>query len=206
MNVNNWSKPEVERAVKTWGSTYHPYSVDMYNFAIAGVTSWLDLGCGFGRFFRYLFDQVEEPNYIGYDSSPSMIEEFIKNFPEFNPLIFQKDITSPIIHRQQSILSSAVLIHITEDDQKKVLQNVLKASPNKFSFDINCPSESYLSKGGKTFERFIKCSEGNFRMTWQSHYEMTRHLLSLFTDYSISLKFYTINKDRHKVVYFLEKL
>jgi len=206
MKVNDWSKSEVDRAVRTWGSNYPPYSQDMYSFAIADVSSWLDLGCGFGRFFRYLLKNVEEPNYIGYDSSSSMLKQFKKNFPEFSPLVFEKDITSEIIHQQSSIISSAVLIHITEEDQRKVLQNVLEASPNKFSFDINCPSESYLSKGGKTFERFIKCSEGNFRMTWQSHYEMTRYLLSTFTGYSVSHKLYTINTNRHKVVYFLEKL
>lgn len=206
MKVNNWSKPEVDRAVRTWGSNYPLYTQDMYNFAIADVPSWLDLGCGFGRFFRYLLDRVEEPSYIGYDSSPSMIKEFVKNFPEFNPLVFQKDITSEIIHQQHSILSSAVFIHLTEKDQRKILQNVLKASPSKFTFDINCSSEPQLATCPKTIERFIKCSEGRFRMTWQSHYEMTRYLLSTFINYSISLKFYIINKDRHKVVYFLEKL
>lgn len=97
------------------------------------------------------------------------------------------------------------MIHITKEDQDKVLQNVLEISPKKFAFDINSPAEAYLAQNGADFERYIKGTDGRFRMTWQSHYKMTEKLLSLFKNYTISLTFYSVNRDRHKVVYFLEK-
>lgn len=202
---NNWSAVEVERAKKLWGDTYPQYSIDLYNFAISNVESWLDLGCGFGRFFKYLLEKVEEPNYIGYDSSSAMLDKFMKTFPDFSPLVFSRNIVDKIVHHQQSIICSAVLIHLTKEDQVTILNNVCEVSPNKFSFDINSHPEQYIEKGGKDYEKFIRGSYNTFRMTWQSHLGMTALLNKLFKNYSITQKHYPLANNRQKVVYFLEK-
>ena len=195
---------EVERAESTWGNTYHQYTKDMFNFIISKGASYLDLACGFGRFLRYLtLEKGLEVDYIGYDSSPDMIEKIRTNFPQFTHRTYCRDITLPISHRQECILASAVLIHITLPEQGKVLKAIKDSQPRAIAFDINSPSERWLLKGDH-FERIIM---SGFRMTWQSHYLFTRKVMSLFPNYLLTTKFYKVhnNANRHKVVYLLER-
>lgn len=205
MSPNNWNAAEVNRAENSWGKITPPYSVDMFNFVIKGSKSWLDLGCGFGRFLNYLLDSQEDPDYIGYDASVDMVKRIREKFPVYSSKIFQHNITEPIVNHQDAIICSAVLIHITKEDQLKVLNNIKASKPNKIAFDINSPEEAYIAKGGKDFENFIKGSDGTFRMTWQSHYGMTQQVISIFTNYDLTTKFYIVNKNRYKVVYMLER-
>lgn len=204
LQLNNWSLAEVNRAESTWGKKVPPYSKDMFDFAIEGCNTWLDLGCGFGRFLNYLTNFKELPNYIGYDGSADMIARLSENHPVYSSRVFRRDITEPITNHQDSIVCSAVLIHLPKESQLKILQNVKTSGPRKFAFDINSPEEETLSRR-PYFETKIKCSEGLFRMTWQSHYEMTKHILGLFTDYQLTQRFYTVNKTRKKVLYMLER-
>lgn len=204
MNTNDWSKAEVKRAERTWGHKTPQYTIDMFEFAIDNCSSWLDLGCGFGRFLEYLDNKKPEADYIGYDSSADMIDRIKERFPEYHPRLFHRDITAPINNNQESILCSAVLIHITLQDQEKVLNNIRAMNPKKITFDINSPSEKWLLKADH-FERFIGGCEGRFRMTWQSHYVMTRKILKMFSDYHLTTKFYTVQVNRNKVVYMLRK-
>lgn len=204
MQVNNWSEAEVDRAESTWGQRTPQYSVDMFDFVIEGVKSWLDLGCGFGRFLKYLESKVEDPDYVGYDSSEDMVSRIKKNFPHYSPRLFVHDITAPILNHQEAVLCSAVLIHIPREDQDKVLKNIRAINPRNIAFDINSPCERGM--GWLHYkERFIKGSEGTFRMTWQSHYAMTKKIINLFGDYSLTTKFYTVNTNRHKVAYLLRR-
>jgi len=206
MNINNWSDAEVNRAEGSWGKTIHPHSRDMFDFAIEGCQTWLDLGCGFGRFLNYLINSrnKDDLNYIGYDSSPSMIERIKENFPNFAHRVFHHNITDPLINKQQSIVCSAVLVHLPMKDQDKVLSNILAINPRKVSFDINSPDEPNIHKR-PYFENVLKGAEGGFRMTWQSHYVMTAKVLDLFKGYKLTTKFYVVNKTRKKVLYLLEK-
>jgi trans-aconitate methyltransferase len=204
MNTNNWNEAEVNRAERTWGHKTPQYTIDMFEFATTDCKSWLDLGCGFGRFLRYLDQAIPEPDYIGYDSSADMVKRIQENFPAYSPRVFKHDITSPINNAQESIICSAVLIHITLKDQDKVLNNIKDVSPKLITFDINCPSEQWLLKSDH-FERFIKGCEGTFRMTWQSHYVMTRKILKMFSNYHLTTKFYDVHTNRHKVVYMLRR-
>jgi SAM-dependent methyltransferase len=205
--LNSWTISEVNRAESTWGQKVPGYSADMFNFAIENVVSWLDLGCGFGRFLKYLINYTGQHNhnYIGYDSSPSMIERITNNFPNLSDKFFRRPITDKILHMQESVLCSAVMIHLPLQDQEIILKNVKEINPLKFTFDINSPAESYLSRGGADFERHIKGAEGAFRMTWQSHYRMTAKILYMFKDYKLSISFYDLKSERNKVVYFLER-
>lgn len=174
----------------------------MFNFLIEGGKSWLDLGCGFGRFLKYLESKVDDPDYIGYDSSPDMIARAKENFPHYSPRLFLHNITEPIHNLQDAILCSAVLIHIPASDQDKVLENIRIAKPSLIAFDINSPAEQSM-KWDTYFERRIKGSVSAFRMTWQSHYAMTKKVLQRFSNYSLTIKFYTVNVNRYKVVYLL---
>lgn len=200
VQINNWDSSQVERAERTWGHKTPQYTLDMFNF-LRPASSYLDLGCGFGRFLEYLLQHNPEPDYIGYDSSPDMIQRIQERFPHFSARTFTHDITHPIRNNQQAILCSAVLIHITLKEQQKVLKNISNSSPRLITFDINSPSENWLRRGTH-FERIIP---PGFRMTWQSHYEMTKRVLNLFPDYNLKISFYPLHTNRHKVVYFLKK-
>ena len=212
--LNDWNEREVTRAETTWGDTLHQYTKDMFNFAICTGHSWLDLGCGFGRFLQFLDANIDEPNYIGYDSSKSMLSRIKERFPEHSTNLFSRNITTPITHNQESIVCSAVFIHITIEDQQKILDNflALKPSPKAITFDINSPSECVIDrlKNKRTthYEHQLKTtkdSSSTFRMTWQSHHEMTRNLLMHFKLYSLTTKFYTLPKGQTKVIYMLER-
>lgn len=211
--LNDWNEREVTRAETTWGDTLPQYTKDMFNFAVCSGRSYLDLGCGFGRFLKFLDTNVEEPNYIGYDSSEAMLTRIKKHFPEFNISIFQRNVTDAITHPQEVIISSAVFIHLATKDQQKILDNFLnlKPSPAAITFDINSPCETEIdhlkNKQTDHFERVIKTTKdgsSTFRMTWQSHHEMTRNLLMNFKSYNLTTKFYDLANNRHKVVYMLE--
>lgn len=212
--LNDWSEKEVNRAETTWGHKFPPYTLDMFNFALKSGKSYLDLGCGFGRFLQFLTEKVDEPDYIGYDSSGAMISRINERFPDFFIRTFHKDVTTHIAHPQEVIISSAIFIHITLDEQQTILDNILaiRPLPKAITFDVNSPSEVEIdrlkSKQSESFERLLRTTKDGkttFRMTWQSHYLMTEKLIKQFTSYNLTIKFYDLQSNRHKVVYMLER-
>ena len=201
MALNVWDEEQVHRAKTTWGHKFPNYIMSMYEFAVTHGKSYLDLGCGFGRFLQYLTSVIEEPNYIGYDSSQDMLNELIDTFPHYSSRVFHRNITNPILNEQDVILCGAVLIHLPLEDQNVILSNIRDVSPSAIVFDINTPNEDVIQRRG-SYERHIKlgcCS--TFRMTWQSHYDMTKQVVSLFDDYLLTMEFYRLNKTQRKVVY-----
>lgn len=216
--LNNWSCAEVKRAESTWGQKVPSYSKALFDFAIKDCKSWLDLGCGFGRFLNYLINfhftkdilesketnEIDDPDYIGYDSSKDMISRISERFPTYSHRVFCRDITLPINNHQESIICSAVLIHLPKEDQLKIFKNIRESNPKKIAFDINSPEESKISEN-PYFENQVKGSEGTFRMTWQSHYDMTKLILATFPKYTLTNQFYIVNKVRKKVLYMLER-
>lgn len=200
MKINDWNAQQVKRAESTWGQTIPNYTTDAFEFLSQGK-SFLDLGCGFGRFLGWLLNKNEEVDYIGYDSSPDMITRITERFPEYTLRCFLHNITAQITHKQESVLCSAVLIHIKLEEQTIALKNIKDIQPNYIAFDINSPSEKFLLKGDH-FERIIP---QGFRMTWQSHYVMTKKVMSVFNNYDLTTKFYPLHTNRHKVLYLLKK-
>jgi len=215
LEVNNWGAAESKHAELTWGHKLPPYTVDMFDFAVKSGKSWLDLGCGFGRFLKYLDQKVFEPDYIGYDSSAAMIDRIKERFPNYAIRAFQHTITDPISHQTEVVICSAVFIHITRKEQIKVLQHISEMNPlpRAITFDINCPSRRILLElraGTKDHtENFIRTtneSTTKFRMTWQDPCAMTDSLTGLFRNlYQITVKYYSLSGGRKKVVYFLER-
>lgn len=186
----------------------------MFNFLTENCKSFLDLGCGFGRFLHFLNDELEDPDYIGYDSSDSMIQRIKERFPEYFPRFFLRDVTSPITHPQEGVLISAVLVHLARICQDTILENLKKINPKPLAitFDINSPPEVEIDrlkiKRTDHFERYIKTTNqgtSHFRMTWQDHSVITSYLIRNFPDYHITVKFYDLKQRRNKVVYFLLK-
>ena len=209
--TNDWNERESKQAENTWGHKRPQYTLDMFEFLHSNTESFLDLGCGFGRFLEYLKEVREEPNYVGYDSSLSMTSRIIERFPEYILQVFHRELTQPITHSQSGVLISAVLIHLHTKDQETILNNILSTKPKALTFDINCPGEGEIDrlkiKQTDHYERLIKTTKDglvNFRMTWQSHHEMTRKIITMFPNYNLTIKFYTIRANQKKVVYFLE--
>lgn len=212
--LNDWNEREVKRAETTWGHKFPKYTEDMYDFALSNGNSYLDLGCGFGRFLQWLKVKSSEPNYIGYDSSPSMLNRILERFPEYSLQLFNRNVTDRITHIQDMIVSSAVFVHLTPDNQQTILSNILRLnpSPKAITFDINSPSEREIDrlkiKQSTHYERQIKTTKdgsSTFRMTWQSHHAMTRCLITKFKDYNLTTKFYDLRAGQHKVIYMMKR-
>ena len=205
--LNLWNEAQVKRAESTWGHTVHPYSEDLFNFAIKSGDSFLDLGCGFGRFLEYLINN--HPNkdfeYIGYDSSPEMIERTKERFPDYSSRLFVKDITLPIRHTPKVVISSAVFIHLASPDQVKILKNLsVVNSAVAIGLDINCLSPSELGK--ETFtEKHLRIGTGTFRMAWQDRETFEKRLVKNFPNFSVSHKAYPLAGGRFKTMFFLTK-
>lgn len=208
MQLNNWNDEYIDLAERVWGKKRPKYTLDIFNFALNSGNSWLDLGCGFGRFLKFLLENRDEPDYIGYDSSKSMIERIHKNFPEYFPHTFHRDITDKIIHHKEVIVSNAVLIHLNQEDQTKVLKRMLESTeakrnfsnfPKALVFDIN----SYSNSPPCGYFREV-VSERNFRMSYQDPNAMYGYLKSNFKKYSIKVKKYKMRKEVVKTTFFLK--
>ena len=204
--LNLWDAPQVKRAETTWGHKFPDYTQFLFFNASDAGNKFLDLGCGFGRFLEYLTNAVENFGYVGYDSSIDMIKRIRERFPECKNRIYHRDITEPVLDKHVNsnvvIISSAVLIHITIEDQNKILQNLLDAKPLAIGFDINCLPEKQL-KGEYSIERVM---QPGFRMTWQSFVKFEDKISNMFgNDYHITSEQFKVGGGRFKHVFFLRR-
>ena len=199
--LNDWNAEYVNKAESSWGKKRPKYTLDMFNFAIKSGTSWLDLGCGFGRFLKFLLESIEYPDYIGCDSSKHMIKRMNDLHPDYFLRVFHRDITTYIPPVKEVVVSSAVFIHLNKADQVKILNNILKMDrkPKAITFDINCLKSG---RGNYSKETITK---GNFLMHFQSPESMLDYLKKHFHEYSIKSKNYTVRKGIFKVVFFMNR-
>ena len=203
--INLWDAPQVKRAEKTWGHKFPDYTQYLFFNASDEGNNFLDLGCGFGRFLEYLTNAVEEFEYIGFDSSLDMVERVVERFPEHKVNVFHQNITEPLdylgLHRT-IVVCSAVLIHLTVDDQYKILDNLLDAKPFAIGFDINCLPDKQLNDK-YSVERVMP---PGFRMTWQSFVKFDEMISTKFgSDYSIQSEKFKLTGRRSKHVFFLRR-
>jgi SAM-dependent methyltransferase len=207
--LNDWNEVEAERAKNTWGHKRPDYTQFMFDSAVRLGNNFLDLGCGFGRFFRYLIGEgVEGFTYTGYDSSESMLARFPEHLAQAVSLEL-REITQPFPDLSDTVVvCSAVMIHNSIETQDIVLSNLLLARPKAILFDINVPAG--LPEGKDHFERHIKISnnpnsDATFRMTWQSKDEMISKLTSMFPDYKLDYRDFDLKQGRVKTMFILER-
>lgn len=178
--VNNWDTQAVEKFSKTWRLVINPYIKYMLDFCLSS-DSILDLGCGFGRLFEYLLNNKQGPfTYIGYDSSPAMLDKFKKDFPNYKDSVHLHDITKPFNHKPSCIITSAIFMHLLFKDQLKVLDNIALANPNKLTFDI----DTHNLNG----ERLVEKINRGFRFTRQTPEMLEPELIKRFPNYKVSKK------------------
>jgi cyclopropane fatty-acyl-phospholipid synthase-like methyltransferase len=199
--VNDWNEFQANRQQGMWGKRYTNYICDLYDFAIEGGNSWLDLGCGFGRFLKYLLERRPEADYVGYDSSIHMLNKLKESFPGYSPRVSLRDITQPITFQAESVVCCSVFIHLDQASQSKILDNLASLSvyTKSIAFDIYA-----LQEGDKKdfVERF---SKHNFRMTYQSHHVMTEIVRRRFPDFDITTSFFTFSNNQCRVNYKLSR-
>jgi SAM-dependent methyltransferase len=208
--LNVWDGPQVKRAETTWGHKFPEYTVHLFNSAIDEAKNhhkYLDLGCGFGRFLEFLDNSLYNFEYIGYDSSAEMLDRITERFPDRKAGFFHENVTNPILpdHLDPNlvVISSAVLIHITVEDQNRILGNIKMARPKMFGFDINCwPSK--LLHGNDHVERVM---QPGFRMTWQDGEMFSNMLSEKFNGiYQIEQTDFDLRANRFKRVYIMRRI
>lgn len=202
-DFNIWDSAYVSLAERKWGRTMPKYTKDIFNFAFESGDSWIDLGCGFGRFLRFLVKKVKDPDYIGYDSSSDMIKRITELYPEFHLRIFHRDITRHVPPTKAVVISNAVFIHLKSIEQQKILTNISKMRPlpRAIVFDIN----SYTNMEGSRPYFVEETSERNFRMSYQDPKSIERRLKKLFKQFSLKTKTYSMPKGVYKTAFFLKR-
>lgn len=198
-NINNWNESVVQRAIKEWGNSYPKYLLSAYQYACKHGNNYLDIGCGFGRFLNHLMQYKEETyNYIGYDSSKAMLEKIRKKINSDNhAIVYLKDITKPFEHTADFIMCSAVLIHLSPDDQIKVLQNIANAKPKHTIFDFN------VERRKNNIERTISLSNKPFRMTWNNKTWCISQVKKVFNESAIESREYPIRENKYKLFFYI---
>lgn len=161
--VNIWSDKVVERSVATWSRANNPWTKMAFKLASTGDLH-IDLGCGFGRFLKYLLEHKKTPfKYIGVDGSRSMIEKCTSTFLGLSvedATFFVHDITQGLDFLKSSecvILCNSVLIHLPRWDQDAVIKNVSEVGPQVFVTEIQT-KEGYIGErvGEEMGEKFYR--------------------------------------------------
>lgn len=124
--INDWNPKVVARLEKDWNKRKHSYSSEVFALTNSYGNSFLDIGCGYGRFYDFLVEERSSKtfSYIGYDSSEAMITRARAKHPDITHNFYLYDITKPFKTDVEVILCNGVLIHLLPEDQKRVLSNM----------------------------------------------------------------------------------
>lgn len=86
--------------------------------------SVLDVGCGFGDFYNYLYKHGIQVQYVGYDINPNLIEIAQRKYPDAKFEV--KDIqTDPVPNFDYIVSSSAFNLRLVEQDNYAFIEDVL---------------------------------------------------------------------------------
>jgi len=201
--VNNWDEAAAERAVKTWGTINAKWTHYAFEQAIREPSrSFIDIGCGFGRFYSYLCKHKQEFFYYGFDSSDAMLQKAVaKKRPDMSDKFSHHDILKPILPNGAAprvAICNAVLIHLPDIQQGIVLSNIRDLSPDRIIFDINCSPNPHLQ-----VSRFRM---GLFYMNWSDADKFHEVINRMFSHYQvIERKFFPIRGNKTKCVYRIER-
>lgn len=199
MPMNNWDESAVQRAINRWGDKYPDYLLCAYQYACGHGKNYLDIGCGFGRFLNYLmWHKKEDYDYIGYDSSEVMLEKIKEKIDSIDhATVYSKDITQPFAHIADFIMCNAVLIHLSPDDQVKVLRNIASAKPKHAVFDFNIENRK------NNIEKTSQLAGQSFRMTWNSKAWCLSQVKRIFKGASIEMKSYRLKGNKYKIFFYI---
>lgn len=154
----------------------------------------LDLGCGYGRFWKYL--EIKNSQYIGIDGSINMLQIFnnLKNKFESKPspiLIHSKINDLPILDISIcNSISAAVILHNPKNDVRDIIDEIYRITvsggkaimvssfPNKFTL-TGLQGIMYL-----TYLKIIGKSNTNGPLRYYSKKEVVS-LFSRFSDVKI---------------------
>jgi SAM-dependent methyltransferase len=174
----------------------------MFNKAISLGNQFIDFGCGFGRFLKYLIKSAKNFTYTGIDNSEWMVERAKELYPQHASNIHHQDITKPIsIDPSSIVMLSAVLVHLSLPEQAKVIKNLSYCKPEALILDINQPSPTDLRRKGE-FELIIN---PGIRMTWQDAEKFHNNLPGLFPNYTINHKEFNLSRLRTKHVFSIQR-
>lgn len=92
---------------------------------LASSCSVLDVGCGFGEFYKYLNDQGINVQYVGYDINPELIDIAKKRYPMAQFEV--KDIQTEPFPEFDFIVSSSSFNHLLVDiDNYIFIEEILR--------------------------------------------------------------------------------
>lgn len=192
--TNNWNEVVVNRLERDWNKTKKQGVYETFSIAGSRGSSFLDIGCGTGRFYNFIYKFCDE--YVGYDSSEAMIQKARSKYPDGNFILY--DITTPFKHDAEVILCNEVFIHLLPELQIKVLDNINKCSANTIIITIQTSISPKIEKVGLEKEVF-------FNVVQDSN-EFGSILFSKISNIeSINIERYHLTKDVYKSVFLIER-
>jgi len=132
---NNWTKEVVEKLEHDWKTKESHGAPVVFEMASKLGESFIDLGCGFGKFYDFLLHNKKSSfTYYGIDSSEAMIERAKQKYPIIAKkcFIFQ-DIIFPLtcdLAKVDVVLCNEVFAHLPEVYQCGVLETINSLKSN----------------------------------------------------------------------------
>lgn len=136
----------------------------------------LDVGCGLGDLYEYLFKTVKTFHYSGIDIVPEMVDEAKKRFPgvDFRVFDFSKDMN--VNETFDYVLSSGALSYKIENSKKKyfaMIKRMFDISKKGVAFNVldkskHSDDDSYASYS--PVEIYEYCSGFTNKLTLRHDY------------------------------------
>ena len=123
--MNKWSKKIVDILERNWEGRNQSTALKAFAMAADSGSSFLDLGCGYGRFYDYLKRNMKKQfRYTGYDSSSAMIKKAIAKYPEAEKRFILRDVTKRFQNNAAVIMCHDLFFHLRLKDQEKILSSI----------------------------------------------------------------------------------
>jgi len=196
--INNWDKKVVKQLEKNWNKNINGWSISAFFLASSLGAKFLDLGCGTGRFLKYLQDDcLLDFEYTGIDSSLEMVNFAREKFPKLS--ITKNFICDDILNleidrykrlRYDVILCNEVFQHLLENDQIKALENISKLKVKHNIVTIQTPVSSDLQPTANFPSKVELCSlKGQkFINNIQDSVKFENMIMNTFSDNKIKIK------------------
>jgi len=194
--LNLWSDKVVSRLEHDWNSKNQPGVEETFSMTARLGNSFLDVGCGYGRFYAFLLEKGDKFSYIGYDSSEAMIDKAEAMYNNSDCFILH-DVTKPFIHSMDVVLCNELFIHLLPEVQEKVLGNINSTKSKAIVISIQIKDDKDIIEEhpleGESFINVIQ-NESTFIKTIADSIQGIR---------SISIHRYKLNRKVYKTVFII---